>query len=278
MRRIAAIDIGASAAKGIIFNGEGEIRGTSYSSCSGADYEPQRELGKVIAELSSIAGAPEKIILTGVGATYPGLAEGDDRSFVQELSAVGIGGLVSSGENEALIMSMGTGTAYMYADKTGCRHLGGSAMGGGTIRGLAAKMLGTRSIMEISVLAGKGNANNVDVLLSEVAKSGTDTLTLDLTSSNFAKADANTTREDLAAGIVNLVLQNLGVMAVFAARSCGTKTCVMTGALTGISTLPGIFERIEAAFGVRFIVPKLAPFATAIGAAAIEMGMDFPKI
>ena len=68
-------------------------------------------------------------------------------------------------------------------------------------------------------------------------------------------------------GIVNLVLQSIGTMSVLACKCCGTDTAVLTGALTMLPPARRTFDLFEKLYGVEFIIPENATFATAIGAA-----------
>ena len=56
---------------------------------------------------------------------------------VEEFTANAKGGLYLSGLDRAIIVSMGTGTAYVYADAQSSEYLGGTGVGGGTLVGLS---------------------------------------------------------------------------------------------------------------------------------------------
>ena len=78
------------------------------------------------------------IALTGVGSSY---VEGDIYGVktikVEEFPSVGVGGLALSGKEHAVVVSMGTGTSFLWANKGGeIRHLIGSGVGGGTLAGM----------------------------------------------------------------------------------------------------------------------------------------------
>ena len=75
------------------------------------------------------------IALTGVGSSY---VEGDIYGVktikVEEFPSVGVGGLALSGKEHAVVVSMGTGTSFLWANKGGeIRHLIGSGVGGGPL-------------------------------------------------------------------------------------------------------------------------------------------------
>ena len=73
----------------------------------------------------------ERIMITGVGSTFI-----NERIFgiptykVSEFNAIGLGGLYLSGLKRAVVVSMGTGTAYVMADNDKVVHLGGTSRRG----------------------------------------------------------------------------------------------------------------------------------------------------
>ena len=72
--------------------------------------------------------------------------------------------------------------------------------------------------------------------------------------------------DDLAAGAVNLVLQAIGTMTVLACQSCSSKTVILTGSMTVLPQVVSNFQLFERLYGIHYIVPENATFATAIGA------------
>jgi type II pantothenate kinase len=67
-----------------------------------------------------------------------------------------------------------------------------------------------------------------------------------------------------------MVAETIAMLAVFAARSFGIKDVVLTGNLTTLPSITHVFEGLEANFGVRFLIPEYAQFATVIGAALCD--------
>ena len=65
---------------------------------------------------------------------------------------------------------------------------------------------------------------------------------------------------------VNLVLQAIGTMTVLACQCCGADTVVLTGSVTTLSQAKPNFENFQRLYGIRYIIPERATFATAIGA------------
>ena len=59
----------------------------------------------------------------------------------------------------------------------------------------------------------------------------------------------------------------LPLTAVFAARGSGIKDIVLIGKLSVIPQCKAVFEQLRQLFGVEFIIPENAEYATAVGAA-----------
>jgi type II pantothenate kinase len=69
----------------------------------------------------------EKVIITGVGASFLGdQLLGLPLKKIAEFRALGYGGLFLSGLENAVIVSMGTGTAFVKAHGQCISHLGGN--------------------------------------------------------------------------------------------------------------------------------------------------------
>ena len=73
--------------------------------------------------------------------------------------------------------------------------------------------------------------------------------------------------EDLAAGVLNMVFQTIGMLAVFACRNEEMKDVILTGTLAQVPGAKKVFEMLRTMHGVNFIIPKNALYATATGAA-----------
>jgi len=190
---------------------------------------------------------------------------------VSEFECVGLGGLYLSELDEAIVVSMGTGTALIHATKkdgvTQTEYLGGTGVGGGTLLGLSSKMLGVDTIEHLEQLAADGDLGNVDLRIGDISGDHNFQINEEITASNFGKLSDIANKHDIALGISNMVAETIAMLAVFAARSFGIKDVVLTGNLTQLRSITRVFEGLEANFGVRFLIPHQAQFATVIGAA-----------
>ena len=215
----------------------------------------------------------DRIVLTGVGASYVDSDIYGVRTVrVEEFSSIGTGGLALSGKERAVVVSLGTGTAFIWAEKGGeVRHLCGSGIGGGTLSGLSALLTGTHQYAQIRKLCVDGDLSRIDLTIGDMSKGKVGTLPPETTAANFANVSEDATNADKMLGLVNMVLQSIGTMCVFACQSCKTDTVVLTGALTMLPPARKIFDLFTKLYGIEFIIPENATFATALGAALCSM-------
>lgn len=216
----------------------------------------------------------DHIMMTGVGSTFLSkpLYDGLDCRPAPEFDCVGRGGLYLAGLEEAIVVSMGTGTALVHAKREGngakVQYLGGTGVGGGTLVGLSHKMLGVDTVEHIEQLAVGGDLGNVDLRIRDISDRGLyPGVNTELTASNFGKLSDLANKHDIALGIANMVGEIIGMLAVFAARSFRLTDVVLTGNLTAIEPIRKVFPVFNQTFGMRFVIPENAQFATVIGAA-----------
>ena len=177
-----------------------------------------------------------------------------------------------SGLSDCLAVSLGTGTAIVHASKErGIEYLGGTGVGGGTLMGLSKLLLKADNIDHIVEMAEGGNLSNIDLCIGDIsANESVGSMPSDLTASNFGNVSDLADKNDVARGILNLVFETVGMVAIFAARSRGVRNIVLTGNLTNLEYCrqkAEYFNNLEKAYGVHFLIPELAQFATVIGTA-----------
>ena len=274
MKEIIGIDVGGSTTKIVAFrNGKmlcpQAVRAADpLTSLYGA-------FGKFTSENSIPLEDIKKVIMTGVGSSFA------DKPMYNiscqkatEFECVGKGGLYLSDLDEAIIISMGTGTAIVKASRAGgkteTKYLGGTGVGGGTLVGLSKKLLGMDTVEHIEELATTGSLDNIDLKISDISSSGALSLSKNMTASNFGKTSDIATSGDIALGIINMIFETIGMMGIFAARSEGVENIVLTGNLSRLTQANEIFMSLKELFGVNFIIPENSQFATAIGAALSE--------
>ncbi len=211
----------------------------------------------------------ELLALTGVGSencSFENLAQKVIR--IPEIEATGEGGTWLSGVKEAVVVSIGTGTSLVLSKDGSYRHIGGSGVGSGTLRGLSKKLFGSDSLVELFKLAEKGSRYTVDITIGDLF-SGTDTLPKDLTASNLAKASDEASKADWAKAIVNTVLEVAGSHGALACEGFGLKTVILTGGVTVTPLAKEIYDNFQRLYKLNYIIPPDSDYATAIGAVRI---------
>lgn len=278
MRTVIGIDIGGSTTKIVALRSDGSretlvepifVRATdAITSVYGAFGKFTMQNG---IELKDI----DRVLMTGVGSSFidkPLYSLECEK--VSEFRCVGNGGLYLSGLDEAIVVSMGTGTALMHAKREDGRivteYLGGTGVGGGTLLGLSRRMIGVDTIEHLEQLCEGGDLSNVDLRIKDLTSDNSFQINDEITASNFGKLSDMATQNDVALGVANMVGETIAMLAVFAARSFNIKNVVLTGNLTAIKAIVDVFEGLEHMFGIKFIIPERSQFATVIGAALCD--------
>ncbi len=267
---IIGIDIGSTTTKAVAVH-NGEVVKTIKTKAFDAVTSATGALGKLIIESNLEISCVKKIIITGAGAVNINKEIfGIKTSKIDEIKAIGLGGMFLSKRDNVIISNIGTGTSIIQATKDEITHLGGTGIGGGTIIGLSKELIHSTTFENILSLAESGDLSKVDLLIEDISDSGISFLDCKSTASNFGKMLDTANKGDIALGIINLVYQVIGVISVFAARSKNAKSVLITG--NGSKNITGrkILEEISQLYGIAFEFPADAEFATAIGAALSE--------
>ena len=224
-------------------------------------------------ELSDV----EHVMLTGVGAAYIDQPiYGLPTSKSQEFIADGLGARFESKLDHTIVVSMGTGTSFVKCDGEEMKHIGGIGVGGGTLAGLARIMLNTSDIAQVATLAKQGNIRNIDLTIGDISPQPLPGLPMDTTASNFARAQSDASKEDIAAGIIKMVLQSIGSAAWLASLGSDIRDFVLIGNLSLLPQCKEIFPALEKLYDIRFHIPKYSQYCTAIGA-ALDYVINFNK-
>jgi len=269
---VLGLDIGGSMTKSILVE-NGEIKGAVQVTASGPLVSAAGAIGKITEELGVRLSSIELIACTGggsrkIGPSFLGLKT----VKVDEIEAIGLGGLALSGLKEAVVSSVGTGTAIVSVRREGgsivTRHLGGTGVGGGTLIGLSKLLLNRSSIKGIFELARRGDFRNVDLTIMDIVGGPIGRLPADTTASNFGNVGDGAKLEDIAAGLLNMVAQVIGTVTYFAAKAEGLeKKIVFIGSLPTIPEFSEILTSTVSLLGGVATVPEMACYATALGAA-----------
>ena len=280
MSVIIGIDVGGSTTKIVGFRYDGgkrEIIPPQFVKANDPLTSTYGAFGKFTDENNLNISEISRVMMTGVGSSHVKRnLYGLDCQRVEEFEAIGKGGLYLSGLDEALIVSMGTGTAIVHAKSDGeMKYLGGTGVGGGTLMGLSRLLLNAESIGHIEKMSERGSLDNIDLRIKDMTATNSLTqLEGDLTAANFGKLSDLASKDDIALGIMNLVFETVGMVSIFAARSVGARDIILTGNVTRLAHCKRKFDEfnhLEIGKGLNFIIPERARFSTAIGAAMIGM-------
>jgi len=184
-----------------------------------------------------VAARPDRVGLTGGGASTLARLLSMDTAQVREFDAWGAGSAALLGERAAgryLLVSLGTGTSIMISDGGKVVRIGGTPLGGGTVLGLGRALVGTGSFAELCVLAARGDRRRVDLAVADIYAAG-DELPLagELTASAFARLahdEGEPPRpEDLARALMAMVGENVALIAGGLAAAAGVERLVFGG-------------------------------------------------
>jgi len=208
-----------------------------------------------------------KIMTVGAGASFvEGNIMGIPTENIEEFKAVALGGYFLSGYEECMVVSLGTGTSFMYINRDKREHAGGTGIGGALLHSMAKYGLGMDNVKEFLTLAEGGDINNVDLLIKDISKVDIGELYGEVTAANMAKITKDSRPEDYAFGVCNLVFQNVGVMAVMADRPYATGKVVVMGSIGDSAVARKCFDGVGELFGYEFFIPENAVYGVAIGA------------
>jgi type II pantothenate kinase len=261
------VDVGATLAKIAMRTPE---RGVRFR------LEPAAALDEVAGLL--LETRPARLGLTGGGASELARRLEIGSVAVNEFAAWGAGAkaLLEGGggapAERYLLVSVGTGTSVMLADGMAVQRVGGTALGGGTILGLGALLLGTKRFGDLVELAAKGDRRRVDLLVSDIYRPGEIPLAGDLTAANFGKAggrpaQGDPERADVAHALMGLVAENVALICAGIGGALQVRTVVFGGAtLRGNRPLVEILAQITGFTGTHATFLPEGEFAGALGA------------
>jgi len=270
---VLGIDVGGSTTKIVGLKSCGECIGMMQVEAGDQITSAFGAFGKFTSAYKLSISEIKQIVVTGVGASYldAGMYNIPTKR-VDEFLAIGLGGLRMANLPEAIIVSVGTGTALVRATENGIKHIGGSGVGGGTLINLAERFAGAHSFASITNLAAGGNLAEVDLRLSDISREKIGNLPPHTTVSNLGKIQDTATHGDIALGLVNMIFESIGMMAVFATLNDSVKDVVLIGSLSVIDQAAAVFDTLAKLHpDNRFHIPNDAIFATAIGAALSEV-------
>ena len=265
---VIGIDVGISTTKIVGIDSKGMVVSPLRIKATDPITYLYGAFGKYLHDNKIRLEEVEHVMLTGVGAAY--IEEniyGLPTTKAEEFVADGLGAKYESKLDRMIVVSMGTGTSLVKCDGDDISHIGGIGIGGGTLTGLSRLLLKTDDIKNIIDLAMEGDISHINLLIGDISAKPLPGLPMSATASLFSNAKANASREDIAVGLIHMVLQAVGSASILSSLGSGIKDFVMIGNLSLLPQCKEVYSAMEKLYGVHFIIPKYSEFCTAIGAA-----------
>lgn len=265
---VIGIDVGISTTKIVGIDEKGMVISPIRIKATDPITSLYGAFGKYLHDNKIKLDEIEHVMLTGVGAAY--IDEhiyGLPTSKSEEFIADGLGAKYESKLDRMIVVSMGTGTSLVKCDDENIKHIGGIGIGGGTLAGLSRIMLKTDDIKQITNLAKDGDVSKINLLIKDISAKPLPGLPMSAVASLFSNAKTNASREDIAKGLIWMVLQCIGSATILSSLESGIKDFVLIGNLSLLPLCREVYPAMEKVYGVRFHVPKYSEFCTAIGAA-----------
>ena len=265
---VIGIDVGISTTKIVGIDEKGMVISPIRIKATDPITSLYGAFGKYLHDNKIKLDEVEQVMLTGVGAAYiDELIYGLPTSKSEEFIADGLGAKYESKLDRMIVVSMGTGTSLVKCDGENIKHIGGIGIGGGTLAGLSRIMLKTDDIKQITNLAKDGDVSKINLLIKDISAKPLPGLPMSAVASLFSNAKTNASREDIAKGLIWMVLQCIGSATILSSLESGIKDFVLIGNLSLLPLCREVYPAMEKVYGVRFHVPKYSEFCTAIGAA-----------
>ena len=109
----------------------------------------------------------DRIVFSGCATGMPAAMQ-ERVNVIAEIDAIGFGGAALAKASDCVVVSMGTGTAIVHFTSNSAKHIGGSGVGGGTIKGLGSLICGMEDPLQLDALAMKGSASNLNLTISDL--------------------------------------------------------------------------------------------------------------
>jgi type II pantothenate kinase len=265
---VMGIDVGISTTKIVGIGDDGKVISPIRIRATDPVTSLYGAFGKYLHDNHIQLQDVEKVMLTGVGSAYINdPVYGLPTEKAEEFIADGLGARYETNLDRMIVVSLGTGTSLVQCDGDKIEHIGGIGIGGGTLQGMSRLMLKTDDIKQVAALAESGDTSRINVLIKDISPSPLPGLPMDAIASLFGNAKSNASREDIALGLIWMVLQSICSASILSSLRSGIKEFVMIGHLTLLPQCREVFHGTEKFYGVKIHVPQHSEFCTAIGAA-----------
>ena len=184
-----------------------------------------------------------------------------------EIDCIGLGAQkLTQLDSSFLVLSCGSGTACVGYNNETSTHLGGSGLGGGTIKGLCKLATQIDDPEEINELSKRGSQIG-DYLLKDVISGPIGNLPSDSIAVHLGNLDMmdKLEKEDICKSIIYLVATNVARLAASTALAAKLKKIVVVGRSPNYFLYKEILTRWIEYSGLEVIFPENREFATALG-------------
>lgn len=171
-------------------------------------------------------------------------------------------------ETPFVLALLGTGTAFAAVSEGTVRHLGGTALGGGSFAGIARRIAPALRYAETIAAAARGERRNADMMVSDAYPQGIGRIGPDLTAAHLSKQGG--APDDVLAALLNLHGENIAQIGASRAVIGGMRRLVLAGGFVQDNApLAAAVGAMAGMFGIAVDVAPWPGFAGALGAALI---------
>lgn len=166
----------------------------------------------------------------------------------------------------ALVVNIGTGTSFLSYSNNEYKHLIGTGLGGGSILGLAHRLLDTENIDIINELSKYGNLNLINTTIEDIGYEEISWLDPSMTVSNFNKP-ANS-QSDIAAGIISLIIEPIISITKSLMIGQNYQKVFFSGSVLHFSLIRDIIYKYSKIMEINSIIIDKFEYGTLLGALA----------
>lgn len=188
-------------------------------------------------------------------------------NIIDEIVSIGKGGIFSAKKKKAIVVSIGTGTPIVAVKNSKIKHIGGTGIGGGTLKGFFHLLFKEENLDELEKIAKTGKREKIDLKVRDIMGESVGIVPADATASNFGKVESNK-KSDIASALFNMLAEVVGTLAFFGAKNYGLeKDIVFCGRVAENKIIKKRLIETVKLWGGQALVLEKARYTCAIGAA-----------
>lgn len=258
MKTVLGVDLGATTTDLVLLRKKRVLKKQSFNSIK------TEKLGFLLKSNPEFLTAKKVFVTGGNSWKTKNKVLGIKTVKVNEINAIGKGGLFLAKKRSALIASIGTGTCIVNAKKKSFKHMKGTGFSGGSIVGLC-KYIGVNGVKNIQEFALKGQNKKTDLTIKEVVGKKIGVLPETATASNFALLKKNN-KPGFVFSLLKAVAEVNAVIIWQASVIANQKKVIVTGRLPTMPLFKNLLLDSFKLLKLKPVIPKNCEIATAIGA------------